>query len=371
MTARGADLRYFFGVKRIKRSMLAAAVTAGLALTVTACGGGDDAKIALLLPGLQPPRYEAANRVDFEKGVEENCDDCEVLYSNAGRDTFKQGRQVKVALRQGVDALALGPVDPIYAVEMVEEARAKGVPVLDYGHLIPQSRPDASVSFDYTKTGELQAEMLAEQLRAEGHPKGPIMMIKGEPGNRDQRFFEEGAHQVLAAEGVRIAKEYYTPFWSERNAEYAMKVGIKSVGADGFAGVYAETDSIAGGAIAAMKSAGIDPAERPTTGRNASVAAMQRILDGEQYMTAYEPLGRLAAVGAEIAVDLARGEPLPQGQSEVKVFKGRVHSVLVGPVAVTKSSIARIAMADGIVSASEFCDGAYRERCEEAGIPGI
>jgi D-xylose transport system substrate-binding protein len=42
---------------------------------------------------------------------------------------------------------------------------------------------------------------------------------------------------------------------------------------------------MAGGVIAAMKGAGIDPATRPTTGQDADLAAIQRILAGDQYMT--------------------------------------------------------------------------------------
>ena len=42
-----------------------------------------------------------------------------------------------------------------------------------------------------------------------------------------------------------------------------------------------------GGAIAAMKSAGIDPKTVPTTGQDSEIAAIQRILAGEQYMTIY------------------------------------------------------------------------------------
>ena len=39
-----------------------------------------------------------------------------------------------------------------------------------------------------------------------------------------------------------------------------------------------------------MKGAGIDPKTRPTTGQDAELAAIQRILLGEQYMTVYKAI---------------------------------------------------------------------------------
>ena len=74
-----------------------------------------------------------------------------------------------------------------------------------------------------------------------------------------------------------------------------MQQAITALGNDGFAGVYAANDDTGGGAIAAMKGAGINPEERPVTGQDATVAGLQRILAGQQYMTVYKaitPRGR-------------------------------------------------------------------------------
>jgi D-xylose transport system substrate-binding protein len=51
---------------------------------------------------------------------------------------------------------------------------------------------------------------------------------------------------------------------------------------------------MAGGAIAAMKAAHIDPASRPVTGQDAEVAGVQRILAGQQLMTVYQPIEKIA-----------------------------------------------------------------------------
>ncbi len=54
-------------------------------------------------------------------------------------------------------------------------------------------------------------------------------------------------------------------------------------------GVYAANDGTAGGAIAAMKSAGVSPWP-PVTGQDAELAAIQRIVTGDQYMTVYKAI---------------------------------------------------------------------------------
>jgi len=69
-----------------------------------------------------------------------------------------------------------------------------------------------------------------------------------------------------------------------------MEQAITAVGKGKFNGVYAANDGTAGGAIAAMKAAGIDPKTIPTTGQDAELAAIQRILAGDQFMTVYKPI---------------------------------------------------------------------------------
>ena len=87
---------------------------------------------------------------------------------------------------------------------------------------------------------------------------------------------------------MKIAKSYDTPGWSADKAQNEMQQAITALGNNGFAGVLAANDDLGGGAIAAMKSAGIKPSTRPTTGQDATVAGLQRILIGEQYMTVWK-----------------------------------------------------------------------------------
>jgi D-xylose transport system substrate-binding protein len=359
----------------VKRTSFALAALLVIAFVAAGCGGssgGGGAKIALLLPENETPRYESDDRPDFEKAVEEECEDCEVLYNNAGGDAEKQQSQAEAALTQGAEVLVVDPMDSKSAAAIAEKAKAQNVPVVSYDRLIENGEIDAYISFDNLKVGELQAETLAKKLKEDGNPSGPIIMINGDPADPNAALFKEGAQKGFDAAGIKVGKEYDTPGWTAENAQREAQQAITALGNNGFAGIYAANDDTGGGAIAAMKGAGINPSEKPVTGQDATVAGLQRILAGQQYMTVYKEIEPEAKISAEIAIALAEGEQVPQDKvtEEVDNGKGKVPAVLLKPIAVTKGNVKSTVVADGFVTASELCTGPYASACKEAGISG-
>jgi D-xylose transport system substrate-binding protein len=346
-----------------------------IALVAAGCGGssgGGGTKIALLLPENETPRYETNDRPNFEESVEEICKDCEVLYNNAGGDAQKQQSQAEAVLTQGAEVLVVDPMDSKSAAAIAEKAKAQNVPVLSYDRLIENGEVDAYVSFDNEKVGELQAETLAEKLKEDGKPSGPIIKINGDPADPNAALFKAGSNKGFEAAGVEVAKEYDTPGWSAENAQREAQQAITALGNNGFAGIYAANDDTGGGAIAALKGAGLNPEEIPVTGQDATVAGLQRILAGQQYMTVYKEIPPQAKVSAEIALDLAEGKEVPKDKvtEEIDNGAGKVPSVLLTPIAVTKDNVKSTVIADGFVTASELCTGSYAAACKEAGISG-
>jgi D-xylose transport system substrate-binding protein len=263
-------------------------------------------------------------------------------------------------------------MDSKSAAAIAEKSQAQNVPVVSYDRLIENGEIDAYVSFDNVKVGELQAETLSKKLKEDGSASGPIIMINGDPADPNAGLFKEGAQNGFEAAGVDIAKEYDTPGWTAENAQREAQQAITALGNNGFAGIYAANDDTGGGAIAAMKGAGIDPAEKPVTGQDATVAGLQRILAGQQYMTVYKEIEPEATISAEIAIALAEGEEVPQDKITEEVNNGKVDvpSVLLKPIAVTKDNVKSTVVADGFVTASELCTGPFAAACKEAGISG-
>src|SRR5262245_1999585 len=356
----------------LMRFPVAVGVLLVLVFAAAGCGGGGNggSKIAYLLPENETPRYEAHDRPEFEENVESLCEDCEVLYSNAGEDASKQQSQAEAALTQGAEVMVLDPVDAKSAAAIVEKANAQDVPVLSYDRLIENSEVDYYVSFDNEHVGELQAESLSEKLKDEGSPKGPIVMVNGDTADSNAALFKAGAHKGFEAAKVDIAKEYDTPEWSATNAQNEMQQAITALGNNGFEGVYGANDEMAAGSIAAMKSAGINPEERPSTGQDATVAGVQRIIAGQQYMTVYKATDLETKAAAEIAVALAEGEEFPESKitEEVDNGKVKVKSVLLEPVAVTKENVNETVIKDEFITPDELCTGQYAAACKEQGI---
>jgi D-xylose transport system substrate-binding protein len=368
--------------RKVSTAVVIAAFAAVMSLSIAACGGDDDdggggggggdgggGSIALLLPETKTARYESQDRPNFERKVGELCPDCEILYSNADQDPAKQQQQAEAAITKGAKVLVLDPVDAASAGAIVNRAKQSQIPVISYDRLITDADIDYYISFDNERVGKLQGEALVSKLDEDG-AKGDIVMINGAPTDNNAKLFKEGAHSVIDGSPFKVAKEYDTPDWSPDKAQQEMEQAITAVGKGGFVGVYAANDGTAGGAIAAMKGNGIDPKTIPTTGQDAELAAIQRILAGEQYMTVYKAIIPEAEAAAELAVALVNGEDPPSGLVNGKIDNGmeQVPSVLLKPVAVTKDNINDTIVKDKFWSVDEICGGKYAAACKEAGI---
>jgi D-xylose transport system substrate-binding protein len=361
----------------MRRAGLASGAVLALAFGAAACGsnnkssgGGGGGKIAFLLPESKTARYESQDRPLFTKKVKELCSGCEIVYSNADQDAAKQQQQAEAALTKGVKVLVLDPVDAASAGAIVARAKQSKVPVVSYDRLITNADIDYYVQFDSRKVGKLQGQSLADKLKQDGKATGPIVMINGAPTDNNAKLFKSGASTTLTAAGVKIAKQYDTPDWSADKAQNEMQQAITAVGQTGFNGVLAANDGVGGGAIAAMKGAGIDPKTRPTTGQDAELAAIQRILTGEQYMTVYKPVKPLADTAAEIAVKLAKGQTVPASLTPTKEDNGtkQVPTSTHDIVAVTKANVKDTVIKDGFWTAQQVCTGAYAAACRTAGF---
>ena len=334
--------------------------------------GGGSLKIALLLPENETPRYETNDKPDFEKAVEEQCSGCSVTYYNAGGDAEKQASQGEAALTQGAEVMVVDPMDSKAAAVIVEKAHAQEVPTVSYDRLIENSEVAAYVSFDNERVGEQQAETLVKKLKEIGKPKGPIIKINGDPADPNAALFKAGSNKVFEKDGVAIAKEYDTPGWTAENAQKEADQAITALGKEGFAAIYAANDETGGGAIAAMKGAGINPEEKPVTGQDSTVAGLQRILKGEQFMTIFKPIEPEAQTAAEMAISLGEtGEVKVKEKTQmVENGKTEVPSVLFTSTPVTKENINETVIAEKFVTPAELCEGAFAAACKENGISG-
>jgi D-xylose transport system substrate-binding protein len=363
------------------RAALSCVAALVLAVGVAACGsdnksssksggGGSGGKIALLLPETKTARYESQDRPLFEAKAKALCSSCQILYSNADQDASKQQQQAEAAITNGAKVLVLDPVDSASAAAIVTRASQSKIPVISYDRLITGAKVDYYISFDNVQVGKLQATTLVDKLKKDGKGSGTIFMINGAPTDNNAKLFKQGAHSVLDGSGLKIGKEYDTPDWSPDKAQNEAQQAITALGKNGFVGVYAANDGTAGGAIAAMKGAGVDPSTRPTTGQDAELAAIQRILAGQQYMTVYKAIKPEAEDAATLAVALVQGKSAPSGMvnGSTDNGNGKVPSILLKPVAVTAANVKDTVVKDGFWKASQICTGSFKAACKKNGV---
>lgn len=359
--------------KRMNQA-LGGVLVAALAAVAAGCGSssssGSGPTIALLLPENQTARYETHDKPDFEARVKALCSNCKVLYSNATGDATKQQSQADAALTQGAKVIVLDPVDAGSAAAIVTKAKAQKVPVISYDRLITSPDLKYYISFDNARVGKLQAQSLDAKLKSMGKPTGPIFMINGDPADNNAKLFKSGAVAQFNADGVKILKQYDTPGWLGSKAQNEAQQAITAIGKNGFAGVYGANDDMAGGAIAAMQGAGITPSTRPTTGQDASLAGVQRIIQGTQYMTVYKGVTKEAQDAAQLAVSTAKGQTPPSGlvNAQTQASGASIPSVILVPVATVKSNINDTVIKDKFWTVSQICTSAYAAACKAAGI---
>ena len=205
----------------------------------------------------------------------------------------------------------LDAVDAAAAVSIVGQAHRRGVPVIAYDRFIADADLDYYVSFDSRRIGRLPGRGAGPRAggrpdrarrpaagRAHGQRVGDRPELRGARGRASPTRSTARPIEVLAA--------YDTPDWSPDKAQEWVTGQLTQYAGPGRRR-YAANDGTAGGAISAMKAAGLDPVP-PVTGQDAELAAIQRIVTGDQSMTVYKAISEQARTAAELAVRVLRGE---------------------------------------------------------------
>ncbi|WP_225625868.1 substrate-binding domain-containing protein [Streptomyces werraensis] len=329
--------------------------------SAAAKGDGKGYKIALLLPETAVARYDGKDKPYFQAKLKKLCASCTLLYANANSSADTQQQQAQSMLTQGADVLVVDPVDGVAAGSIVVAAKSKNVPVVAYDRLIKS--PDLSyvISNDYEQVGKLQAQALVDKLKADkvSPSEGGIIMMNGATTDNNAGLIKKGALGVINNSGYKVLSS--TDTW-DPSAAQSWVSGQNTRFGKKIVGVYSANDGNAGAAIAALKAAGVSPLP-PVTGLDASLAGLQAILAGNQYMTTYNSFQKEAETAATVAYDLARGVT-PKTSATVDGHPATLNP----PVAVTAPDIQSTVIRDGFWSVSQLCTSAYKAACAEHDI---
>ena len=309
-------------------------------------GEGKTIRIGFSMDSLQLERWQHDRDAFVARATQLGA---EVLVQSADGNDATQVQQAEDLLTQGVDVLVVVPHNDDIAASIVNSAKRQHVPVLSYDRLIRNSDVDFYISFDNVRVGELQAKYLLDRA-----PKGNYILIGGSPTDNNAQLLRQGQMKILQPAidrgDIKIVADQWSKDWLPSEAlahtENALTQNHNDVVA-----VVASNDSTAGGVIQALaeqKLAG----KVLVSGQDADLAACQRIADGTQAMTVYKPIRLLATRAAEIAVELAKHQPVQSNGTVNNGFKN-VPSYLLEPIVVDQSNLQQTVIKDGFASAAD------------------
>lgn len=361
-------------VKRrsLTRVAVAVAVAAGLVLS-GACGGdseggGDSLTVGVLLPGGGASRFGQFDRPLIEQKLKDLCPDCPAATVGATPDPAVQRQQLEAMITKGVDVLIIAAIDADGLRSSIIAAERAGIPVVAYDRLA-EGPISGYVTFDGAQVGRLQGEALLKAMGSKARG-GQIVMMNGATIDPNAGWFKRGSLSVLDGK-VKIGKSYDTVGWRPENAFVNMTGAIAALGAGNIDGVLAANDSLAGAVVSALNAAEAKSLP-PITGQDADLAAVRRIVRGDQYMTVYKPFKPAADAAVEMAVALGRGKPVGSiaTGSVDNATKKDIPAVLLPSVSVTVGNIKDTLVKDGLYTVRQICTPNLRSACDKAGLTG-
>lgn len=321
--------RFFMGV-----SFILLILTLGIAQ-----GQEKEIKIGFAIEDMKGERW----RTDLEEFQQRVLDlGGSVVIRSADGDDDVQFRQVNELLKDGINVLVFLPHDTGKAGGIVAAAHAKHVPVISYDRLA--SAPvDLYVGFDLLSVGSEQAQSLVDRA-----PRGDYLLLEGSPLDANSKVVRAGQMNVLKPfidrGDIHIVADLWIPEWSATEAYIRVTEELKKLKAPP-AAIVASNDAIAGAAIQALEDKGWAGAVL-VSGQDADLAAIERIFDGTQLMTAYKPFRNEARVAAEAAVKLARHGDI-ETLAEVPNGTLTTNAILLTPICVTQENAKQTVLKDG------------------------
>jgi len=344
-------------------------------LAVSACSSGtvaskttaasDKITIAFLMPcSTCADRFESKDKPYFEAAVKAIDPKITVIANNAQGSASTQLQQAESALTNGAKVIVVSPFTAEAGASIVSKANADGAKVVAYDGQIEGALPNAYVSFQNEKVGEMQGQYLLDKLPA----GSTVAMINGDTTSAPGKSFKKGAHKVLdpafASGKLKLGFESDTAGFDGAIGQRSMEQALTAL-RDNVKGVIAPNDGLANAVITALTARGLN-GKVLVTGQDATDPGLTSIITGNQSMTVYKSIRSEAEAAAKIAVALAKGDANTVKQlttSTVNNGTGDIPSLLLDPVLVTIDSIANTVIKDNFTTKDKICIGAAAAKC--------
>jgi ribose transport system substrate-binding protein len=226
------------------------------------------------------------------------------------RDINRQHDLVEQMIAQKVDAIVIAPADSKAMVGVCTEAMDAGIVVVNIDNKFDAdtlAQEGATIPFvgpDNRKGARLAAEYLAEKLR----PGDKVAIVEGIPTAFNAIMRKRGFEDAMKAGGMVIV-DSQSAHWETSEAEKIVS-GMVSRHA-GLKAVLCANDSMALGAVAALRSAGrLD--DVLVVGFDNISAAQEYMKEGAILCTVDQHADQIAVEGIIYALDILNGAAIPE-----------------------------------------------------------
>jgi D-xylose transport system substrate-binding protein len=297
-------------------------------------------KIALMLGNMKAARWQKDKKYFLKEAEKLGC---EAVVLDADYNQDLQYSQAEDLIKQGYNALVIGPVNSSTGASIVRMAKDNGVKTIAYDGIIGNCQLDYMISFNNEKIGKLMAQYALSKVQ-----NGNFIILGGDKTHSNAKQIRNGEDEVLAPyikDGrVNLIYNTYIEGWSRDEAYVIMQNYLRLSCSNRPDVVLGSNDKIADGIIQAFLDAGVP---LPLiTGQDASIMGLKNIMTDKQTATIYKPIQKLAGMAATMAYKAAIGDKIEY--SNTTIFNGyEVPTIFVDVLAVDKNNIESTVIADG------------------------
>jgi D-xylose transport system substrate-binding protein len=300
-------------------------------------------RVCVILPdSASSPIWENVHRPVLKAGFEAAGYTADI--QNANGDTNKFATIGAQQLSSGCKLMLIVDLEGA-GIQVAAKAKAQGIPVIALDR--PMVGADYFVSYDNYKIGQIQGQLVADALKAEGKDisKMNVVYVGGDPTDGTVKLLSGGANQALTAAGlVKPAGETQGTWDGAKAGTYFEQMYTRLNGK--VDGVWVANDTNAAAVITILDKYG---KKIPVSGQDSTDAGLQNVLLGKQSGTVNtsghaEPLAAIAA-----GVDILTGKvpAFTEKQDGVPFIK-------VDPQVVHAETIKEL-IASGQVLAANLC----------------
>jgi len=284
-----------------------AAASGSVSAAASAAGGAvTGKKVGLALSTLSNPFFvsvrEGAQKAATSAGLQ-------LVVADAADDNAKQADALSNFITQKLDVIIVNPTDSDAVVASVKRANDAKIPVIAVDRGANGGMIESLIASNNIQAGKLGATELLKAVPQ----NAKVGMLVGVPGasaarDRGQGFKDALADKSVNTKNVTLAAEQVANF--KRDEALNVTQNILTANPD-LAGVYAQNDDMALGAVQAVKAKNL-AGKVAIVGTDGIADALSAVKAGDMYATVAQQPDTMGQLAVENAVKLIQGQTIPK-----------------------------------------------------------